>query len=106
MAERGRDLVDLAHLLGAYVDDDSDRRWTDAVGVDFDSAPAFLLGVDLGRILTASQRGILDYFVEDDRARAQLAACGPSRWRSATDPAEQPLRALSDGIAMTRPVHG
>ena len=49
--ERLRDLEDIAHLLESYVDDSSPRFWDDALawGED-DQAPAYLLGLDIGRI--------------------------------------------------------
>jgi predicted nucleotidyltransferase len=46
--ERERDLVDIAHLLDAYVDEEDERRWDETPdGTEFDLAPAYLFGVDL-----------------------------------------------------------
>ena len=90
--ERERDLADIAHLLDGYVDDDADRRWDDASGIVFDFAPAYLLGLDIGRTTEARHRALIDDFLERvaDPARTAHAIMerhGPYRWR----PQEQPL---------------
>ncbi|HEY6559265.1 MAG TPA: nucleotidyl transferase AbiEii/AbiGii toxin family protein [Polyangiaceae bacterium] len=86
-AERERDLEDIAHLLATYVDDDSDRRWDEAVDQEFDLAPAYLMGLDVGRTLeTESHRAIVERFmsrVEDSESpiHAQMLRRGPATWR-------------------------
>lgn len=52
-SERERDLEDITHLLDGYVDEECERRWEQAPECEFDLAPAFLLGLDVGRKLTA-----------------------------------------------------
>lgn len=103
-ADRERDLEDLAHLLGGYVDDDSDRRFAEALGHEFEAAPAYLFGLDVGRITKAAfHRGLVDRFLDrvldpDRVEHAMMQSHGPAQWRSGDDLARC-LQAFMAGLA-------
>jgi predicted nucleotidyltransferase len=88
-AERERDLVDVGHLLDAYVKEDDERRWDETPdATEFDLAPAFLLGIDVARLLSHDEhRRVVDTFlsqVEAPNSSAHLLMLGggPLRWRT------------------------
>jgi predicted nucleotidyltransferase len=105
--DRERDLEDIAHLLDAC-DHDSDRRWEEAAGREYDLAPAYLLGLDVGRTLeTAVHRELVDTFlarVSDPDAieHAIMRNRGPVRWRAQEDALAHRLTAFLDGLAAAR----
>ncbi len=75
--ERGRDLEDLAYLLGNYVDGDDPRRWEETPeSLDFHHGPAFLLGRDMSRWLTDHERTALQDFLNRARDEADAHATG------------------------------
>ena len=102
--ERERDLEDIAHLLEFYVDEDSDRRWEEAGdGVEFELAPAYLLGLDIGRLTDDSHRGLIDMFlarVSDPESlpHAVMKQRGPGRWKSIGDALPGRLNAFVTGL--------
>ncbi len=73
---RTKDLEDLGRLMEQY-ELEGDRRFGDEVfeaGADFESAGAFLLGLDVGRLCTASEAkivGALITVLQDDNNAAQ-----------------------------------
>lgn len=103
-AERERDLEDIAHLLDGYVDDDSDRRFDEALGQDFDRAPAYLMGLDIGRIThDAYHDELVGRFLQrvtdpDALPHATMRARGPRHWRS-DDSLSRCLDAFRAGLA-------
>ena len=102
-AERERDLADLAHLIDAYVSDDDLRRWDEAAGRDFESAPAYLLGVDIAAIALASHRAVLGRFLDrlGDQGNPEhfrMIELGPARWRSEQDPLARRIEAVRAGL--------
>ena len=85
-SERERDLADIAYLLDVYVEDDSDRRWDEAADVEYDLAPAFLLGRDIGRLARETHRPLIGGFLDrvgdpDSVQHAIMQRLGPSSWR-------------------------
>jgi predicted nucleotidyltransferase len=86
--ERERDLGDLAHLIGLYVDDDDDRRFGDevpAADLDFEDVPAFLAGRDVGAICSGAHRATLEHFLDvvtaSESAIGLMRRDGPLSWR-------------------------
>ncbi|HUH06128.1 MAG TPA: nucleotidyl transferase AbiEii/AbiGii toxin family protein [Kofleriaceae bacterium] len=105
-AERERDLSDIAHLLDRYVEDDSERRWDEALEIEeFDLAPAYLLGLDIGRIAsTETHQSIIDSFLErvadpESASHDIMSRSGPSRWRTEVDALSRRFHAFRAGIA-------
>jgi predicted nucleotidyltransferase len=103
--ERERDLEDIGHLLDAYVDDDSERRWDEAADCgEFDLAPAYLLGIDIARLLaTEAHRAIVNSFlrrVEDPESptHALMLRLGPGRWSSDASALARRLSAFKAGM--------
>jgi predicted nucleotidyltransferase len=74
---RAKDLEDLSRLMEWY-ELEGERRFSDEVfeaGADFESAGAFLLGMDLGRLCTGSEAKIVGKLIEvlkDDKQPSQL----------------------------------
>lgn len=104
--DRERDLVDIAHLLELYVDEDSDRRWHEAADVDFELAPAFLFGRDVGRLITDAHRSVVPRFLErvaapESAEHARMERLGPAGWRGQTHPLRRRLEALRRGYDRT-----
>ena len=109
-AERDRDLADIAHLLDLYVDEDSDRRWEEAAGVEFDLTPAFLLGRDIGRLLGSARRALVDRFIArvgdpDSSEHSRMERRGPDTWRNQTEPLRRRLDSFRQGFedGLSRP---
>ncbi|HEY6726531.1 MAG TPA: hypothetical protein VI197_20995 [Polyangiaceae bacterium] len=106
-AERERDLEDITHLLDSYVDENAERRWEEAAECDFDLAPAYLLGLDLGRTTTLPEhRAVIDKFVErigdeGTPSHALMSRRGPKRWRSESHALSRRLQAFREGMAAT-----
>jgi predicted nucleotidyltransferase len=101
--ERERDLGDIAYLLDLYIDDESDRRWDEAAALDFDLAPAFLLGRDIGRLAGASHRVLVAQFLErvadpDSVFHARMARLGPIAWPGEADALARRLAAFGQGF--------
>jgi predicted nucleotidyltransferase len=104
-AERERDLEDIAQLLDAYVDNDSGRRRDEAADCgEFDLAPAYLLGIDVARLLAGERHGAIvrDFLhrVEDAESvtHALMMRRGPSRWSTAADALARRLDAFKAGM--------
>jgi len=106
-AERERDLEDLTHLLDMYVDEDCERRWADAAEWQFDLAPAYLLGLDLGRRVTLPEHGaVIDNFLErigdeEDPSYALMSRRGPRHWQANALALSRRLQAFRAGVAAT-----
>jgi len=104
-SERERDLEDITHLLDAYVDEDCERRWEDAAECEFDLAPAFLLGLDVGHKLTApTHHTVIDSFLErigndDSPQHALMSRRGPKHWQSESHALSRRLEAFRAGLA-------
>ncbi len=86
--ERERDLQDIAHLLDGYVDEDDERRWAGVPQMDFELAPAYLLGVDVARAIDSSaHRTLITNFLarvtnSDNMAHTIMHDNGPASWRT------------------------
>lgn len=104
-AERERDLEDITHLLDTYVDEECERRWEDAAQCEFDVAPAYLLGLDLGRTVTLPEhRTVIDNFLEqigdeDAPSHALMSRRGPKHWKSESHALSRRLQAFRAGMA-------
>lgn len=101
--ERDRDLADIAHLLDAYEEDLSDRRWEEAAAQSFDVASSFLLGLDLGLLTRERHRDLVVEFLAlvtdpDTRRHSLMEQRGPARWRSESEALVRRLEALQAGI--------
>jgi predicted nucleotidyltransferase len=99
--ERERDLADIAHLLDQYVDEDSPRRWEEARDIEFDLAPAYLLGLDIHGIVDA-HRPLVDAFLdrvgpEDSTAHSIMERVGPATWRGQEAPLARRVAAFRTG---------
>jgi len=105
-SERDRDLEDLAHVFKEYLKADDLRRWEDELietGLAYDDQSAFALGRDVGIIVAAVHRRLIDRFlaaVVDDAsaAHAHFARCFATADSSAKLSAQ--LRAF--GLGLTR----
>jgi predicted nucleotidyltransferase len=75
-AERERDVRDLGELFDRYELDNDERRFSDEVieaEITFESSGAFLLGSDLGKICTQSEKVVVNGFIavlKDETSRA------------------------------------
>lgn len=105
--ERERDLVDIAHLLETYVKPDDERRWDETPdGTEFELAPAYLLGVDVARVLSGdAHAGAVKRFLrqiepEDSWARLVMLNRGPARWRTERDALSRRLQTFKDGAQL------
>jgi predicted nucleotidyltransferase len=88
--ERERDLHDLAYILEDHVPPDDERRFTPevlAAGVDFEHASAFVLGIDVRRLVNHAERQKVGEFltrVRDERdpsaTQGKMARLGPVSW--------------------------
>ncbi len=102
--DRLRDLADIAHLLDIYVEDDSERRWDEAVDVEeFELAPAYLFGLDVGKIVEDSHHALIRSFLDrvadpEGVEHAQMKQRGPSRWNGQLEPLERRLDAFKTGL--------
>ncbi|WP_143741878.1 nucleotidyl transferase AbiEii/AbiGii toxin family protein [Thiorhodovibrio frisius] len=103
--ERLRDLQDIAQLLDVYIDDTSNRFWD--VGVEhignFDLVPAYLLGQDIGKIVTERHVQTLQDFFQtlidpESVHHAWMERHGPSHWNAEKEPLLQRLKVLRQGI--------
>ncbi len=102
-AERERDLADIAHLFDLYIDEDSDRRWDEAAGVEFDLVPAFLLGRDIGRLLGPARRALVDRFIArvgnpDSSEHSRMERRGRDPWRNQVEPLRRRLDSFRQGF--------
>ncbi len=104
-ADRERDLVDIAHLLDAYVKEDDARRWDEAPDdCEFDLAPAHLFGLDVAGVLDHDvHRAVVTTFlsqVEPPESSAHLLMLrgGPKRWRSQENALGRRLQAFRTGM--------
>ena len=80
--ERKKDLADFRWLLERYEAENDDRLYSDPVldaQIEFDAAPAFLLGLDLGTICTSSDAQLVRTFLEaiGEEGHAWIALLGP-----------------------------
>ncbi len=105
LTERERDLVDIAHLLDAYVKEDDARRWDEAPeDGDFDLAPAHLFGLDVARLLTLDvHRAVVSAFllqIEQPESWAHLLMLrgGPPHWRTEENALVRRLQAFKAGM--------
>ncbi|WP_201063084.1 MULTISPECIES: nucleotidyl transferase AbiEii/AbiGii toxin family protein [Thiorhodovibrio] len=103
--ERLRDLQDIAQLLDVYIDDTSNRFWD--VGVEhignFDLVPAYLLGQDIGKIVTERHVQTLQDFFQtlidpESVHHAWMERHGPSHWSAEKEPLLERLKVLGKGI--------
>jgi predicted nucleotidyltransferase len=107
--ERLRDLEDIAHLLEFYVDDSSPRFWDEALALgEYDLAPSYLLGLDIGRTIEEPHRHLVEAFLSrvgdpDGIDHAQMLRRGPSRWSIEERPLQRRLQALRDGLTAGGP---
>jgi predicted nucleotidyltransferase len=104
--ERERDLGDIAYLLDVYVEADSNRRWDEAAAIEYDLAPAFLLGLDLGRLAGESHRALVAQFLDrvgdpDSVHHAQMERLGPHSWRGEEEALRRRLDAFRQGFEGT-----
>jgi len=68
--ERERDIRDVGELFKRYEVDNDDRRFSEEIiesEISFDSAGAFLLGFDLGRICSDAEQRVVRAFVDELR---------------------------------------
>lgn len=107
--ERERDLVDVAHLLDAYVDEDDERRWDETPdGIDFDLAPAYLLGIDIGRVISGdAQWRVVSHFLlqieaPDSSGHLLMVSNGPVRWRTEQNALGRRLQMFKAGMQLSR----
>ena len=104
-AERERDLEDITHLLDTYVDEECERRWDDTAQCEFELAPAYLLGLDLGRTVTLPEHSaVIDSFLErigndDAPNHALMSRRGPKQWQSESHALSRRLQAFRAGMA-------
>jgi predicted nucleotidyltransferase len=105
-AARERDLEDIGHLLDAYVDGDSLLdRWDEAFDCgEFDLAPAYLLGLDMARIVASgTHKDTIQTFLErvgpEGAHHATMVRVGPARWRTETRALERRLQAFRQGLS-------
>jgi predicted nucleotidyltransferase len=102
--ERLRDLEDIAHLLEFYVDDSSPRFWDEALALgEYDLAPSYLLGLDIGRIIEEPHLQHIEAFLSrvgdrDEIDHAQMLRRGPRRWSIEEQPLQRRLQALRAGL--------
>lgn len=105
--QRERDLQDIAHLLDAYVKEDDARRWDEASeSREFDLAPAYLLGIDIARVLSHDvHKAIVSRFLgqiepPDSQAHLLMLRAGPARWSSESTALARRLQAFKAGMQM------
>jgi predicted nucleotidyltransferase len=66
--ERERDIRDIGELLKRYELENDERRFTDEIiqrQIAYDSAGAFLLGIDVGRICSNTEQHVTEVFVAE-----------------------------------------
>jgi predicted nucleotidyltransferase len=103
-AERGRDLADIAFLLEHYVDDDDGRRWSDEVltaGPDFEDVPSYLLGRDLGALLSSTERAVVLTFLDtvtDPQTIGRMVRQAPPSWHRHEDTPSKRIAAFRRGL--------
>ncbi len=102
-AERERDLVDIAHLLDSYVDEYSSRLWDEAGDCVYDLAPAYLLGMDVGRLAADPHYALISRFLDrvgDPEAteHAQMQRRGPTDWKWQQEPLKLRLDSFKIGL--------
>jgi predicted nucleotidyltransferase len=104
-AERERDLEDIGHLLESYVDETCERRWDEACDQEFVLAPAYLLGLDVGRVVTTDgHRELVKRFFgrvgdPESPSHAQMRRKGPRGWRTDEDALRLRLEAFRAGMS-------
>lgn len=67
-AERERDIRDFGVLLKRYELENDERRFSDEIiegQIDYDSAGAFLLGIDLGVLCSETERAVVERFIAE-----------------------------------------
>ena len=69
--ERQKDLQDLDELMQSYLETNEDRRWGELAELEpsYDAQPPFALGLDLGRLVGAADRRLVERFLADPPAR-------------------------------------
>jgi predicted nucleotidyltransferase len=97
---RRKDLDDIAWLLHSYLDEDSDRRWEEgaAYSHDFDAVSAYLLGFDIGRVLSPAHSIMVERFMTNDLAWGTLGQIGAPQWRREDEPGATPREAMRAGL--------
>jgi len=102
-AERGRDLEDLAHLCDHYLDPLDERMFLGRaaeLGLFDESANAYLLGLDIGRLLRPDPNGVPQRFLDRMRTHAPSLIALVQRWSTVRDEADalERLSLLEDGL--------
>jgi len=107
--QRLRDLDDIAHLLDSYVEEGSPRFWGEAIEYgEYELAPAYLLGFDIGRIAAESHLKLVEEFISrvgdvDSIDHAQMLQRGPRRWLTEDRPLHRRFNALRAGLTLGGP---
>ena len=99
--------MDIAHLLDSYVDESSERRWDEASECgEFDLAPAYLLGVDIARLLARdTHKAIVSGFLSrveppESAAHLLMQSLGPTGWRTEENPLAPRLDSFQAGMQL------
>ncbi len=112
--QRSKDLEDIARILHLY-ELNTERRHSDdvyearEVGVDYDSAGAYLLGLDLGQICNAPEEilAVQDFLAqisdEEHPTYWSLLQYSPDRLRESEDPVRQQVEAFRRGFLRSSP---
>jgi predicted nucleotidyltransferase len=106
--ERLRDLDDIAHLLELYIDENSPRFWDEALECgEYDLAPAYLLGLDIGSIAKESHFKLAEQFLSrvsdsENINHAQMQRRGPHRWLTEEQPLSRRLQAFRAGLMKSK----
>jgi predicted nucleotidyltransferase len=109
-ATRGRDLGDLAHILKYYIEETSDRRYSDEVfelGLTGEEVSGFLLGSDLAKFVNLEEGTVLDEFItrvesETDGGKAQAEMASQLAWRNHPNELLLAIRSMRRGLANSR----
>jgi predicted nucleotidyltransferase len=103
---RERDLADIAHLLQAYEADNDERLWSEGLDArDYDLVCAYLLGLDVGRIVeTDVHRELVAQFLDhvgdpEGHRHWRMVRCGPRIWESEVEPLARRLDDFRAGMA-------
>lgn len=106
-AQRERDLIDLGYMLDEYLNPRDNRRYSDrlvASGVDHEDQGAFALGDDVGGLVDAAERGLVERFLDEAESDGSLTQVrmvdkGPRRWDRDCAPLLRLVTAFRRGLA-------